>query len=339
MAVANAYTLAHLAKISDNPLQKGIIMNLLRFTDIMTTLPFTSVEALQNVAVRWTSLPTPSFRKINAGYTPSLGDSEQVWESVYPVGGEILFDRIFDKVGNTIVNPKTQQVDMHMKALAFTLNDFFINGDHATNVDAFEGLTKRVAAMPARQSVYFAGVAGDSTSVLDPTSGAAGARAFMDKWDELWYKCDNGNVSAIYCNEGLKWGLARVLRYLQIQGGNVLDTSQDVFGRTILKFRGIPVIDVGLKKDQATEIITNTEVSNDAGTDATSVYFVSHNTNEGLMGIQLGGPLEAYDPLAGGEKEATPTNMFRYEWVLGLATFGSRGITRGRNLEAPTSWT
>lgn len=335
MAITGAYTLSHLAKLSENPLEKGVIQNLLRYSEILGTLPFTDVEQLTSVAVRWTSLPTPAFRKINAGYTPSLGDTDQVSETIYPIGGEIKFDRIFDKVKNTIVDPKAMQVSMHMKALALKLNDYFINGDHASDADGFEGLKKRVANMPSRQTVGFAG---DSSAPLDPTGSTANARVFMNKFDELWYKCNAGNVSAIYANEGIKWGLIKVMRYLQVSG-DFLDVTKDVFGRQMLTFRGVPIHDVGLKADQSTEIITNSLTAGDGGTDSTELFFVSHNTEEGIMGIQLGGGLDVYDPLAGGELEATPTNMVRYEWVLGLSNWGSHGITRGWNIEQVSDWT
>jgi len=335
MSITGAVTLAHVAKTSNKPLEKAVIMNLLRFSDVLADLPFRNVDSLTNVAVRWTSLPTSAFRKINAGYTASIGDTEQVWESVYPAGGEFKIDRVLKKVGNTIVDPVSLQMQMHMKALAYELNDQFINGDHTSDPDTFEGLKKRVTGMPSRQSVYFAG---SSSAALDPTGSAANARAFFDKFDEMFYKCNGGKVNAIYANEGIQWGIARVLRYAQISGGNFLDSTTDVFGREVMSFKGVPIIDVGLKADQSTEIITETETAGDSGLDATSIYAVSFDTVEGLSGIQLDS-LEFYDPLTGGELEGTPTGMVRYEWVLGLASFGSRGIVRAQNIEGASNWT
>ena len=99
-----AVTLAHLAKIETDPLRKYVITNLLREIKVMELLPFTSVDSLKSVAVRWQTLPDVAFRAINRGYTPSEGDTEQVWEAVYALGGEIKYDRVFDKIGNTIVN-------------------------------------------------------------------------------------------------------------------------------------------------------------------------------------------------------------------------------------------
>jgi len=331
-----AFTLAQLAKLETEPLRKGVIMNLLRDARVMEVLPFENVNSLRSIAVRWATLPTVSFRGINVGYTPDEGDYEQVYESVYGFGGEIEFDRVFDKIANTIIDPKTDQTKQKLKALALTYNDYFINGDHATDADGFEGLKKRIDAMPSRQKVHF--TTNSTDSVLDPTASAANARLFLDKLEELHYKCNRGQVNAFLMNEGLYYGLGRVLRYLGASGAGLLATTRDSFDREINTYKGAPMIDIGLKRDQTTEIITNTETAGDAGSDATSIYAVSFGTDEALTGIQLS-PMDVYDPLAGGERESKPTKLMRIDWWIGLANFGSYGIARGWNIEAPSAWT
>lgn len=343
------YTLAHLAKIETEALKKGIILNLLRYCDVMSVIPWEGVDSLKTIAVRWASLPTVNFRKINEGYTPNEGDTEQVWESVYGFGGEIKFDRVFSKIKTTIIDPKVSQTNMKLKAMALTFNDYFINGDHATDEDGFEGLKKRVSLMPARQTVY---VAASNAAALDPTASVANARAFLDKLEEAFYKCNGGAVSMMIGNEGTRWGLGRVVRYAQTGGANWLDITKDSFDREVLTYKGVPLYDIGLKTDQTTDIITNTETAGDSGSDATSLYFTSFNNsedgedekseggtiNEGLTGIQLS-DMEVYDPLNGGEQESTPTTLTRIDWWCGLANFGTKSIVRLRNFEGADSWT
>lgn len=331
-----ALTLAHLAKVETDPLKKYVITNLLREIKAMEVLPFTNVDSLKSVAVRWQTLPSVAFRAINRGYTPSEGDVEQVWEAVYALGGEIKFDRVFEKVGNTIVDMKKMQTDMKLMSMALTFNDYLINGDHASDGYGFEGLKKRVEGMPTRQKVGFAGA---SSAALDPTASAANSRAFFNVLEELHYKTNRGQVNAIFCNEGIYYGIGKVARYVQASGGNFLDVTKDSFDRQVTTWKGAPLIDIGLKKDQSTEIITETETAGDAGADATSVYMCSFNEQQGIIGIQLPPGLEAYDPLAGGEQESTPTKLLRVEWWLGLAGFGSYGITRGWNVEGAANWT
>jgi hypothetical protein len=327
-------TLAQLAKVETDPLKKYVIMNIIRSAPIMELVPWNNVDSLKSVAVRWQTLPSVAFRQINGSYTANEGDVEQVWESVYGFGGEIAWDRVFELVKNTITDLKKLHTDMKLKALALTFNDYFINGDHATDADGFEGLKKRIAGMPSRQTVYFAGA---SAAPLDPTNSTIKARAFVDFLEQVCYKT-LGGAEALLMNEDTKYGVGRAMRYAQVAGGSFLDVTQDSFERDIPTFHGAMLTDMGLKKDQSTEVITNTEVAGDSGADSTSVYGVRFDEMDGLVGIQLE-PMAVYDPLNGGEDPDTPAKKLRIDWWLGLASFGSHGIVRGRNLAAPSSWT
>jgi hypothetical protein len=330
-----AYTLAQLAKVEIDSFKKAVMLNIIRDNPIMEFLPFENVDALQSKALRVRTLGTGgAWRKIGGSYTEYTdADVEEVWESVYAFGGEIQFDKTYSLIKNTIVDPIVFQTKMKIKALAFLWKDAFINGDHAINPDAIEGLKKRVAGMPSRQSI----VIGDSDA-LDPTASTANARKFIDKWEEAWHKCNGGQVSAMFMNEGTYLGFPIVLRYVQVSGGNFLDVTKDSFDREITTYKGKPMIDVGYKLDQTTEIITDTETALDAGTDATSVYFASFDTDEGIIGIQLN-QFNAYDVNGGQELESAPATKKRIDWLNGLANFGSHGIVRLSNLKASSSWT
>ena len=190
-----AYTLAQLAKLEKKSyLKKGIIMNMLRDSKFLEWLPWQGVDSLQSYGLRVRTLGTSgAFRKINGSYTEATdGDVEEVWESVYGFGGEVKFDRVYDKIKNVIIDPKQQQLEMKLKAMTLTFNDYVINGDHATDADGFEGLKKRIAGMPSRQTVAL----GDSAA-YDPTAAAANGQYFLTKWEEAWYKCNKGQVNAI----------------------------------------------------------------------------------------------------------------------------------------------
>lgn len=331
-----AMTLAQMAQVEQTPFKKYVILNLLRRVRLMELLPFVNVDSLTSVAVRWRSLPTGvAFRAINGSYTEATdGQTDQVWESVYGMGGEVKFDRVFDKIKNTIKDPKRIQIDMKLEVIARTFNDYLLNGDHATDADGFEGLKKRVASMPTRQSVYFAG---SSSAALDVTASVANARTFFDKWEEMSYKCNAGQVGAFLLNENMYWGMGRAARYMASAAYNWLDTTKDSFDRDIVTYKGTRLVDVGLKRDLTTDIITDTETAGDAGADATSVYGVSLGEEDGIVGIQLAPGLETYDPTPG-ELQTAPAKLTRFEWWLGLAGFGSYHIVRGRNVEGASNW-
>ncbi len=329
-------TLAQVAALETDKLKKGIITNIIRDAQVMNFIPFENVSSLKVRALVWTKLPGGGeWRQLNAGYTSEeTGAVGEVWESLYGFGGEITFDTVLSRVTGWIEKPSAMQLKMKLKSLAFGWKDALVNGDHAVDPDQFEGLKKRVSNMPSRQTVYFAA---SDAAPLDPTASAANARAFLDKLDELWYKCNAGQVNLLLGNEDMQWGIGRVCRYLQTQG-NFLSTTKDVIGRDILTWKNVPLIDMGYKRDQSTEIITNTEVAGDSGEDSTSLYACSLNKDDGVYGIQLDS-MKAYDPLNGGEMESKPAKMMRIDWWNGIASFGNHGITRGRNIAAPSSWT
>lgn len=330
-------TLAQLAALETEPLRKGIILNIIRDAQLMDSFPFEDVSSLRVIGTRWSKLPTGgAWRRLNGSYTAAEeGTVEQVEESLFIFGGEITYDRLINKITNFIEDPIVVQTKMKIKALSYGWKDQFINGDHGTEPDGFEGLKKRVANLPTRQKVCF--TTSTSAAPLDPTASTANARRYLDVLDEAWKKCNGGQVSAMFANEDYILGIGRVMRYAQFNG-NLLDVNKDTVGREFVTYKGKAVFDMGLKIDQSTEIIPNTEVAGDSGADSTSVYFASYDKEEGIYGIQVE-PLKVYDPLNGAESSSAPALLRRIDWANGLAMFGSYGLVRAWNLAAPSSWT
>lgn len=142
-----------------------------------------------------------------------------------------------------------------------------------------------------------------------------------------------GTSGAILMNRDLYLGVARVLRRL-----GLLDTTQDSFNREFSAFDGVPLIDVGLKSDQSTEIILNTY---GASSNETRMFAVRFGMDDGLVGIQLNKP-DAYDPIAAGEGAGNvtgPQKLLRIDWWTGLAGYGSYYAARLTGILAPASWT
>ena len=324
------FSLADYAKIQTDPKRKMVITNMLRESAIMELMQYENTDTLSTVQVRWNTLPSAAFRKLGATYTASEGSYDEVWESLYALGGLIEIDRVYEKVRNPIVDPRVDQVLQKTKSIMLTFNDYFINGDLAVDEDGFEGLKKRISNMPARQTVSASG----STDILDPTASAANARKFLDKWEEAAYAANDNDFQMIICNEKMMWGYGRVLRFLGASGGPLFDTATDFFEREVLTYKGARIVDIGLKKDQTTEIITLTEDPGDGGNDATSVYFVPVNLEDGVFGIQLAEP-----DIEEGYKDGLVLRQILVDWFVGLATFGSYGPTRLKNIETPANWT
>jgi hypothetical protein len=330
-------TLAQLAQVETDPMKKFIELMILRECKVMQTLPFENVTSLKVGAQWWETLPTGgAWRSLNEGYSSSedgqLGGGE---EALFGFGTDITFDRVLEQVKNVVRDPIQLQTEGKLKSMTLDWNYAFINGDPAVDPKQFAGLKKRVAALPARQTINF--TAGATDAALDPTASAANARRFFDILEQGWRYCNQGRVSEILCNEDFILGLARACRYMQTQG-NFLDVTQDTFGRDLVTWRGKPLTDMGMKKDMSTEVMGYEAGLDGTASAAMSVYMASYDPSDGLYGIQLN-DMTVYDPLNGGEMETKPSKLRRVDWWNGLANFGRYSIVRLRNLEKLALWT
>lgn len=327
-------TIAQLAKLEQDPFNKAVYLDIIRNANLLETFPFETVDSLRVMALEVKSMPDVAWRGMNEGYTESsTAELDQVFDSLYGFGGDIQYDKVIEKLGNMIQNPVELATSLKLKSLAYGWKDTLINGDHAVNAKQFEGLKKRIASYPTRQTVY---AAASNAAGLDATASAANARKIIASLDRAFKYCNNGNVSAIYCNEAFILGLNRIARLL---GGNIpLDKSKNLIDQEITTYRGVPLYDMGLKKDQVTEIITCTEPGGDATANTTSLYFASYSIEQGIYGAQLDAP-KVYDPLNGGEMSTAPAKMRRIDWWNGIVGFGGRGLVRVRNIKDPDLWT
>ena len=106
----------------------------------------------------------------------------------------------------------------------------------------------------------------------------------------------------------------------------LLDTTRDQFDRQVMTFNGIPVVHVGTKGDQSTQIITNTENftgSPITGGTATSFYLVRWGEPY-TTGIQMNAPERIFD----GILDDGVTHRVVFEWPVGLAFFHKRSVVR-----------
>jgi hypothetical protein len=103
----------------------------------------------------------------------------------------------------------------------------------------------------------------------------------------------------------------------------LLDSTKDMFDRRVDVYMGARLMDIGVKSDQTTEIITNTETLG-GGSYETSIYAVKFGIGDMTWGIQQY-PLEVEDL---GELEDKSTYRTRIDWNLGLATVDPRSIAR-----------
>ena len=284
-------------------------------SNILQNLPLSTQPQLAVQITAAKTLPTAGTRKLNANFTESTGKFEQKIESKYIFGLDIDVDVVLEKA-----NPGERQTQRRMaaKAIAYKFNDMFINGNPSS--DEFKGLKKRVTDI---------NVKGFTDQYIDAGSTNANNRGllydsaerhyFLDKVSELIAAIIGGGPDALYMNKKLLLAFESACRREKL-----LKQTEDMFGRIINMYSGVPLIDIGRDGYQSTtEIITNSE-SLSSGSEETSIYAVKYGENEMLWGMQQ----DSMDVRDLGEIDSSPVLRDRVEWVVGLAHSQPLSIAR-----------
>ena len=314
-----------LAKSKSNKLFLGLIEDLIRKWDVWSILPSRQVTGLSVKGSRWNTLPSVAFRKINAAYSATKGTTEDIEETLTMLGGEIIIDRVLTKVKDTVQNPLEVQMDMISTAMTLQMAYSLINGNQGENVDSFDGIKIRVSNMPARCTIYLDSDHDGTNTRLPVLYSSANRQEFLDAVHQAVLRT---NATHLLMNESTYEGFGRIFRR-----EGLMDTTQDQYGRTWdaiqLGSRKIPLVDVGLKNDKSTEVIPNDEDPGDGGNDATSLYAVRFDKNDGLHLLELAGTSpDPYDPLNGAEMETQPAYKRRIDWGVGLFNLSQYCICR-----------
>lgn len=317
--MADAWTLAELSKIETDTLRKSVIDTLLMESNILQLVPWETIGQLATTIVRVQDLPSVGFRKINEGYAAGVGHFEQKVENISLMGCYLDCDKAIARAKNTIADARAIAQVMALKAMAYKFNDKFINGDPTTDPEEFKGIQKRVEAVVAEgytdQYIDNAGTSGDGILLSTGES-----HNFLNKLDDLIYSIKGHQPDFLFMNKKMLLALRSLLRKEKL-----LETTRDLFDRRVDTYSNCQLIDIGVKADQTTEIITSTETLEAAGTaESTSIYAVKLGIGELLWGIQEY-PLEVEDK---GLLEASPVYRTEVDWPLGLALADPRAIGR-----------
>jgi hypothetical protein len=108
---------------------------------------------------------------------------------------------------------------------------------------------------------------------------ASNILTFFELLDQLLWLADSpdGTGIVLYMNDNFIRRVDMGIKALGTQGGFAI--TQDNYGRTITKYKNAIIRDPGLKADQSTRIITNTETAAgaDGSSNYTSVYAVNYS--------------------------------------------------------------
>jgi hypothetical protein len=314
-----AFTLADYANVETDTLRKSVLDTLLMESDVLQDLPWETIGALATTIVRIQDLPSVGFRRVNEGYSSSDGTLEQNVETISLMGLYADVDKAIIRAKNNIQDARALQQQMMVKAMSYNFNDKFINGDPETDPDEFKGLEQRVGDLNSAgftsQYIDNGGTSGDGVNL-----NSAERQNFLDKFEQAQYSIKGHNPEWAYMNNST----LRVTRSILRREG-LLDTTKDQFDRVVNMYGSTKLSDIGVKADQTTEILPNSETLEDAGAaESTSIYFCKYGIGEFFWGIEEY-PMEVEDI---GRLEGSPVWRTEVDWPVGLAQADPYSIAR-----------
>jgi hypothetical protein len=314
--MALAVTLAQAALLSENDLQRGVIETFVQTSPVLDRLPLMPIEGNAYAYDAEASLPGVAFRTVNEAYTESTGTVNQLVESLVILGGDADVDRFIVQTRGNLNDQRAVQTAMKVKAASYLYQDTFFNGDTSVNSKAFDGLKKRLTGgqvIPA---------ATNGLPVLG--NGTTDPQAFFDQLDALLALVPgiNGENGALYANAAISAKIRGAGRRI----GGVDTVREDLTGKRVLQYNGIPILDPGANA-AGTTILPQTETQGTASGTASSIYAVKFGEDEtdgGVTGLTNGGVM--VDDL--GLLQSQPVYRTRIEFYCGLAVFAGKGAAR-----------
>lgn len=305
----------------------GLFQNLRRMNKVINLVPITNVGRLVVSGQEWDTLPTMQWRNVNEQFTDDTGKTKPVEERLAILGGSFQVDKLFDDLNEKQYrDPTEMQFDLWNVAIdrGVTLN--FFNGDIDTNPKGFNGLYKRFGLAGGFPSGHIVSASG-TTDSLKVHASSTTAQQFFEKLDEAIYLAglsglmiDGTPKGALFLNKTSYLGFQKAAKLT----GYSVDTV-DLMGYTWKSYMGIPIVDVGLQRDQSTEIISDTYDPGDGGNDASRIYACRFAAPDGDIespGASGLGLVEAHPYKVLGPEEYAEYRRWGLQWVLGICHIG-----------------
>lgn len=255
----------------------SLLLDMLTFDD--TVSPGTGGSTLTYGYVRLKTPSTVAVRSINTEYAPNEAKREEATAKVVILGGSFEVDRVIAETGGAI-DEIDFQIKEKTKAGANYFHNLVINGSSAASgsgyiTGTFDGLKKLLSG----SDTAYTSEADISTSALLDSN----YNAYLDELDGFISKLAEKPDILLMNNELLTKTRAAARR------AGFYERSTDGFGRTVEKYNGIPMMDVGqyYNGTKSADVIETTTPSTTAyGT--TDLYAVKLGLNA-FHGISVDG--------------------------------------------------
>ena len=283
-----AITLQQMKEGMSDKVKAGVIDVFLEESDILQALPFddaVSPSGGSTLTYGYVQEKIPAqtaFRALNTEYTPNQATVEKKSVDLKIFGGAFQIDRVLKKAEG-MYNNVAFQMREKIKAAVATFHDAMINGDAASDANAFDGLDKFLVG---QKTEYNTGAVVDLSTKAKLEENAS---TFYEKLKKL---ISATGADAIMVNDDMKLKIESVAAFLGYK-----TESEEAFGRTYTKVGNVRIMDLGNKVSVDGESVTEEpiiavkerNVAGSATTGITDIYAVHFGVEDGFHGVTLTG--------------------------------------------------
>jgi HK97 family phage major capsid protein len=292
-----ALTLAESAKLGTDMLLAGVIETIIKEEHVLDQLPFIEVVGNNFVFNRLNNEPGIAFFSVGEAWTESTPDFTQVSVQLKILGGDADVDNFIQATRHNVQDIETAVVQQKAKALARTWANAFVNGDTATDADAFDGINKVCAGLPAAQTV---------------SMGTNGATLTLAKLDELIDAVKTRNIALMMSRR-----TRRTLQGLVRTSGAVLESRPGNFLEWVQMYNGVPIFINDYISDAQTQ---------GSSSDCSSVFcFSMGEADQGVVGLTSLGGVQVERV---GELETKDATRHRVKWYSAIAVLSTLSLAR-----------
>lgn len=291
---------------------RTFVENMVDQSDVMRAILFKPAPNGKAAFLDIGGLPTVAFRGINEAGGEATGNFNLREEDTFFIDEYIKVDRaLVDRLGP---EHRAKQENLKTIALAQMFSQNLIKGDNSSNPRQPNGFQVRSATA----AINF--IENGATNGGDPLK--------LSNMDQLYWLVNRPTHFIVPRGLMPFFDIAARSNSLTNQA---LTSSQDDFGRVIMKYKGLPLL-FGYEPDDSPDLLPFTEIGVGGATaTASSIYCVSFRPG-GVYAIEAT-PLSVVDE---GAIAGVPFVSTHIKWDWGIAKEHPRSVARLRGITAAT---
>lgn len=296
------------AKYGKDQIAQGVVETIIQQSPFLEQLPWMTISGTSLQKQIEGTLPSVSFRQVNATYTSSHGSNDVEFWGTAIMGGEYTVDNALVDVIASERDIEADQIAKLAKSTSMRFDYEVLNGT-ASGGTGFKGFAQLVT---------------DGKGTLVTQSAGALTLAKLDEVIDAFR--NHPRPDAFLINRTHRRKITNLAR-TTVTGVSLIDVGTDVFGRKVNMYDDVPlrILEDGIDGSGVVgALLPFTEASS-----TSSIYAVKFGKDQvtGLMG--KGGSLTVR---RFGELQSAPQRMGRLEWYPGIASFDALGLVRYNNI-------